>query len=95
MAGMMPSYKFKSQTASGFGSNPYQPQGQHLSNQTGRRTQNPNANQMFNSDPSMLLQQHNQCQMDNKERLKEVKNLEELVNFKVRTLADHLQEGEQ
>jgi hypothetical protein len=28
--------------------------------------------------------------MDNKERLKDVKNLEELVNFKVRTLADQM-----
>jgi len=33
--------------------------------------------------------------LDNKERLKEVKNLEELVNFKVRTLADHFHTEQQ
>jgi len=36
----------------------------------------------------MLLLQHNQCKNENRERLKKVKNLEDLVNFKVVTIAD-------
>ena len=47
---------------------------------------------LFAANPTMLIQQHNQCKEDNKERLKDVKNLEDLFNFKVRTLADHLRE---
>lgn len=34
------------------------------------------------------MYQHNLCKAQNRERLKEVRNLEDLVNFKVETIAD-------
>lgn len=40
------------------------------------------------SNPSSLLQHHNQCKIENTQRLKEVRNLEDLVKFKLITVAD-------
>jgi len=40
----------------------------------------------INKDP--LLKQHKECTDDNKKRLKKVKNLEELINFKVSSVAN-------
>lgn len=40
---------------------------------------------------SALLQRHQECKQQNKERLKEVRNLEDLINFKVKTVADTME----
>ena len=50
---------------------------------------------MLRTNPNFLIHQHNECKLDNKERLKNVSNLEDLVNFKVKTVADNLQEDNQ
>ena len=41
---------------------------------------------------NQMINQHHMCKQANANRLKEVKNLEDLVNFRVRTLADDIQE---
>jgi hypothetical protein len=41
-----------------------------------------------------LLQHHTECTKDNKQRLKKIKNLEELINFKVSSVADLLADKE-
>jgi hypothetical protein len=43
-----------------------------------------------NNNSNLLIEQNNQIRRENKERLKECKNLEDLVNFKVKTIADSL-----
>ena len=40
---------------------------------------------------SALLQRHQECKQQNKERLKEVRNLEDLINCKVKTVADTME----
>ena len=40
-----------------------------------------------------ILKHHAECKMDNKLRLKQVRNLEELINFRIRTVSDKLIEG--
>lgn len=40
-----------------------------------------------------MIHQHNICKLDNKERLRDVNNLQDLVKFKVRTVADQLIEN--
>jgi hypothetical protein len=47
---------------------------------------------IFQSNPTMLLHQHNICKKENMDRLKECKNLSDLVNFRVKTIADQFQE---
>ena len=37
-----------------------------------------------------ILKHQAECKLDNKLRLKEVKNLEELIHFKIRTVSDQL-----
>ena len=44
-------------------------------------------------NPNALLYQHNLCKQQNRERLKDVRNLEDLVNFKVATIADKFNGG--
>ena len=39
-----------------------------------------------------ILKHHQDCKIDNKSRLKEVKNLEELINFRIKTVGDALVE---
>ena len=39
-------------------------------------------------NPNALLYQHNLCKQQNRDRLRDVRNLEDLVNFKVETIAD-------
>jgi hypothetical protein len=56
-----------------------------------KQAQSSNKEEFFKkNNPSMLLLQHNECKKENRERLKNVKNLEELINFKVVTVADKL-----
>jgi hypothetical protein len=45
---------------------------------------------MFANDPNLILSQHHELKKLNKERLKEVKNLEDLINFQVKTVADEI-----
>lgn len=40
-----------------------------------------------------ILKHHVECKIENKLRLKEVKNLEELINFKIKTVGDRLAES--
>lgn len=40
-----------------------------------------------------ILKHHVECKLENKLRLKEVKNLEELINFKIKTVGDRLAES--
>lgn len=35
-----------------------------------------------------IMRQHAECKMDNKLRLKQVKNLEDLIKFNIKTVAD-------
>jgi hypothetical protein len=51
-------------------------------------TPQPYIQDMMASNPTMLLHQHNMCKQDNRDRLKGCKNLQDLVNFKVKTIAD-------
>ena len=39
-----------------------------------------------------ILRHHAECKMENKLRLKQVKNLEELIHFKIKTVSDKLVE---
>ena len=43
------------------------------------------------TESNFLIHKHNICKEENKMRLKEVKNLEDLIRFQVRTVADELQ----
>ena len=39
-----------------------------------------------------ILKHHMECKVENKQRLKEVKNLEDLINFRITTVSDKLME---
>ena len=39
-----------------------------------------------------IMKHHAECKLDNKLRLKEVRNLEELINFRIKTVSDKLEE---
>ena len=39
-----------------------------------------------------ILRHHFECKLDNRSKLRQVKNLEELVSFKIKTVADKLVE---
>jgi len=40
----------------------------------------------------MIMRQYAECKIDNKVRLKQVKNLEDLVKFNIKTVADKMAE---
>ena len=40
----------------------------------------------------LIMRQHAECKIDNKVRLKQVKNLEDLVKFNIKTVADKMAE---
>ena len=39
-----------------------------------------------------IIKQHVECKIENKEKLKQVKNLEELIKFNIKTVADKMVE---